>query len=93
MTADRITTLAQTSPLPNLTQQLGQEIDQAHQHVARLTATLTRLDQLRDTLKEHGLPTIDIDLGPIGNSAASARRAEAAGRPAFVAPIHRTNAA
>ncbi len=86
MTADRITTLTHASPLPNLTQQLGQDIAYAHQHVARLTATLTRLDQLRDTLKEHGIPTIDIDLGPIGNAAAATRRVEAQKPNAFALP-------
>ena len=86
MTADRITTLAHQSVLPNLTQQLGQEIDEARQLTTRLTASLTRLDQLRDTLKEHGLPTIDIDLGAIGNSAASTRRIEAQKPDTFELP-------
>ena len=72
-------------PLPDprvaLYRQLGEAEVEARHLTARLERELARIDGLREKLRGEGV-TVDIDLGAVGNQAASARRAEAAGQAA-----------
>lgn len=73
MTPQAVRDIAQSDPLPNLTTNLGTTLQAAKKRVGDLTSTLRELDTLQQNLLEHGLD-MDIDLGPIGNAAAAARR-------------------
>jgi hypothetical protein len=73
MTAAEATRLAQTDPVPNLTGQAGQLAADARRKLDNLIYTLRELDKIRGTLAEHDI-TLEVDLGPIGNAAAAARR-------------------
>lgn len=73
MTIEEARALAQTDPTENLSKRFGQVYTQARREIDALSMTLFRLDGLSDQLAEHGI-RIDVDLGPIGNSAAAARR-------------------
>jgi hypothetical protein len=73
MTPQAVRTLAQSDPLPNLATNLGTTLQAAKSRVAALVSVLRELDILKDLLLEHGLD-MDIDLGPVGNAAASVRR-------------------
>lgn len=74
MTDDRIRVLASASPTPNLTRQLGEELDTAKALLSQLVASFTRLDGLRDKLTEHGIIGLDVDLGEVGKSALNTHR-------------------
>ena len=65
--------LAQTDPVPVLSARWGQTAAEARRKTESLVATLRELDQVAADLEGHGL-TVDVDLGPIGNAAAAARR-------------------
>lgn len=69
MNAPDIARIASQSVTPNLTRQLGEELDTANQLVAQIIQSFTRLDSLKDKLAEHGMTNIEIDLGEVGNSA------------------------
>jgi hypothetical protein len=73
MTAAEATRLAQSDPVPNLTRQYAECTQAAKKHLEYLVTELRAIDNLADTLTEHGL-TVSVDLGPIGNAAAAARR-------------------
>jgi hypothetical protein len=61
------------NPIETLTTRFGQTANDAKQQTERLATTLRELDHLADQLTEHHL-TVSVDLGPIGNAAAAARR-------------------
>lgn len=65
--------IAQSDPVPNLTSSWGQLAADARRKVDSLTTTLRELDKVTGTLVDHGMK-VDVDLGPIGNAAAAARR-------------------
>lgn len=69
MNAPDIARIASQSVTPNLTRQLGEELDTAKRLVLELAASFGRLDNLKDKLAEHGMTNIEIDLGEVGNSA------------------------
>lgn len=75
------------SPAPTLTRRLGELKVEADRHVANLATTLRDIDKTRHQLHEHGI-TMTVDLGPIGNAAAIARRQvdEHKDRPVFTMP-------
>lgn len=81
------TIAAVRDPVTAMTAQFGERVIDAKATLARLEGTLRHIDDLRASLREAGV-TVDVDLGAIGNAAAAARRAEAAGqvRPGFVLP-------
>lgn len=66
-------TLAQSDPVPNLTQRFGETTQEARKLLQRLTLTLCELDDIAGILAEHDV-TVSVDLGPVGNSAAATRR-------------------
>lgn len=61
-------------PLRPLTTQLGELTTEARTLVGRLESVLKRLDAVRGTLREQEKVDVTIDLGEIGNAAATARR-------------------
>ncbi len=65
--------LAQTDPVPVLSTRLGQLAVEARKQLDAFVSTLRELDRTYDTLSEHGFG-VTLDLGPIGNAAAAARR-------------------
>jgi ABC-type phosphate/phosphonate transport system substrate-binding protein len=65
--------LAQSDPVPNLTARWAAYVKQAGDLVSELSAVLRDLDKTADQLAEHKV-TVSVDLGPIGNAAASTRR-------------------
>lgn len=73
MTTAEARQLAQTDPITNLTRTAGELALEIRRQIDNLTATLRTLDTARDALNERGV-TFDVDLGPIGNVAASTRR-------------------
>ena len=60
-------------PAASLSERLGQLTESAHTRVFDLVGVLRELDKVREQLEEHGI-TVQVDLGPIGNAAAAARR-------------------
>lgn len=68
-----IRNIAQSDPVPKLTQQYGEFTRMAKYMLADLTRILRHVDESAATLAEHGI-TVSVDLGPIGNAAAAARR-------------------
>lgn len=76
-----------TQPTANLTRRLGELKVEADRHVANLATTLRDIDKTRHQLHQHGI-TMTVDLGPIGNAAAIARRQvdEHKDRPVFTMP-------
>lgn len=73
MTAAESTRLAQSDPVPNLNNQWVTAVVNARVHLRDLTRALRELDKTAETLLEHDI-TVSVDLGPIGNAAAAARR-------------------
>jgi hypothetical protein len=73
MTAAEATRLAQTDPVPNLSSRWGETVTSARCALADLVTQLRALDDLHDQLAEYKLD-VSVDLGPIGNAAAAARR-------------------
>jgi hypothetical protein len=73
MTAAEATRLAQSDPVPNLTTQWVEAMTTARKSLSALTRALREVDGLSKTLAEHDV-TVRVDLGPIGNAAAAARR-------------------
>jgi hypothetical protein len=65
--------LAQQDPVQNMTALYAEDAQNARRHIADLTRLLKQLDEGKEKLAEHGI-TVDVDLGPIGNAAAAARR-------------------
>jgi hypothetical protein len=65
--------LAQSDPVPNLTQRWGAYVKQAGDLTNELAAVLRDVDKTAAQLAEHKV-TVNVDLGPIGNAAAAARR-------------------
>lgn len=63
-------------PLAALARNLGQDITDARLLVERLERVLAHVDEKVSRLKEQGV-TVEVDLGPIGDAAASARRLSA----------------
>ena len=59
--------------------QIGERRTDALRQLAALEGTLRHLDDLAAMLKECGV-SYSVNLGPIGDAAAAARRVEAAGR-------------
>lgn len=90
MTTAEAHALATANPVRSLTTRLGELKEQADREIANLAATLKHIDETCALLKDHGLPQ-SVTLGPIGDSAAHARRAALAdkGTPVFVAAHHR----
>lgn len=88
MTDDRIRALASSSPTPNLTRQLGEELDTAKQLILELAASFKRLDTLKPKLEDLGLGGIHFELGDIGNSAYATHLLVTAAkdRPGFALP-------
>ena len=80
MTASEITQLANQSPVRALTTRLGELKDQADRELAHFVSTLKRIDETTDLLHAHGITT-HVTLGPVGDSAAAARRDLAAQKP------------
>lgn len=74
MTAAEATRLAQSDPVPNMTEQVGQLTADLRSTIAGLTSQLRALDTRIETLREQHDITVSVDLGPIGNAAAAARR-------------------
>jgi hypothetical protein len=72
-TGRRTRELAQQDPVPNLSANWASAAVGARTAVERLTTLLRDLDKTRDQLLEHGIE-VSVDLGPIGNAAAAARR-------------------
>lgn len=70
---DHVRVIAQSDPVPNLTASWGDIVTSARSCVESLTTILRSLDKVQDHLAERGL-TVEVDLGPIGNAAAAARR-------------------
>lgn len=79
MTPHAARQLAQSDPVENLAHQIGQEVTRATTLLADLERSLRRLDEKRELLRKRGL-IVDVDLGDIGNAAASARRTLEAGK-------------
>jgi hypothetical protein len=73
MNASEATRLAQTDPTPQMVARFGEYQLEARSRLAYLVDTLRNLDKLADELAEHAI-TVSVDLGPIGNAAAAARR-------------------
>jgi hypothetical protein len=73
MNASDATRIAQSDPVSNLTTNYGTHVLAAKRHLANLVKELRDLDHCRMKALEHGV-TLDVDLGPIGNAAASVRR-------------------
>lgn len=73
MTLAEARTLAQSDPTENLASRIGELKTTADRQVADLIRTLTDLDHTTRLLTEKGLGIV-VDLGPIGNAAAAARR-------------------
>ena len=76
MTADQIShvrVLAQTDPTPNIVTRWGEAVTEARTRVSAFEDSLRELDKLRDQLKERDIH-VAVDLGPVGNAAAAARR-------------------
>jgi hypothetical protein len=65
--------LAQTDPTANRLRSFGDDLKHAKALVADLTTVLKRLDEEGAALTEAGV-TMTYTLGPIGDSAAAARR-------------------
>ena len=65
--------LAQSDPVPNMASRWGAATARARDAVDNLTLCLRELDKVQEQLRERGM-TVDVDLGPIGNAAAAARR-------------------
>jgi hypothetical protein len=65
--------LAQSDPVPNLATHLGGSVEVCRKHIEHLTNALRELDKLKEQLAEHKI-VVEVDLGPIGNAAAAARR-------------------
>lgn len=74
MTADQITQLTQTTPVPNLSARLGEIVADTRKAVAHLEDKLRELDQVTADLAGHNLHVVT-DLGPTGNAARNARTA------------------
>jgi hypothetical protein len=73
MTAAEATRLAQTDPTPTMVARFGEYQMEARARLANLVITLRQIDTLREQLADHNI-TVSVDLGPIGNAAAAARR-------------------
>jgi hypothetical protein len=73
MTADPVRQLAQANPVPNLTAQWTDHVMQARRLVGMLTSELRSIDDVQNSLGDHEI-RVSVDLGPIGNAAAAARR-------------------
>ena len=73
MTASTVRQLAQSDPVPNLTARMGNVAMATRNQIEGLVGLLRELDGLHDTLQEHSID-VTVDLGPIGNAAAAARR-------------------
>jgi hypothetical protein len=73
ITDEHIRALAQTDPVTNLTTTAGELAVELITMLDTLTRALRSLDRARDALQERGI-AFDVDLGPIGNAAAAARR-------------------
>jgi hypothetical protein len=76
-----VRSLAQADPLPNITANLARHLTDAKKHRDHLVTALRDIDKCKVSLLEHGVD-IDVDLGPIGNAAAAARRDLEKERPA-----------
>ncbi len=89
-----VAALATPDPLPALTRNLGQDITDTQTVLERLEILLRRIDEKRQALREAGV-TVDVDLGPIGNASAAARRTLEAGKAGttFEMPTHRESRA
>jgi hypothetical protein len=64
---------AQSDPAPKLTARWGEATADTRRVLAQLVVYLRELDALQEQLAERDI-TVDINLGPIGNAAASVRR-------------------
>lgn len=73
MTAAEATRLAQSDPVPNISANWTAYAVAARTAVEKLTGILRDLDKTTEQLAEHDI-TVSVDLGPIGNAAAAARR-------------------
>ena len=60
-------------PAASLSERLGQLTETAHTRVFDLVGALRELDKVISDLAGHGV-SVTVDLGPIGNAAASVRR-------------------
>lgn len=68
-----IRVIAQSDPVPNLTSRLGECAKVARERVASLEDACRELDTIYEQLANHHIEA-NVDLGPIGNAAAAARR-------------------
>jgi hypothetical protein len=65
--------VAQQDPVPTIVTRWGDAVHTARARVAALTDSLRELDKIAGTLAEKGV-VVHVDLGPIGDAAAAARR-------------------
>jgi hypothetical protein len=71
--AAAVTQLAQSDPVPAMQQRWVESVQHARKLLDGLVRELRVIDSHAETLAEHGI-TVTVDLGPIGNAAAAARR-------------------
>ncbi len=65
--------IAQQDPVPTMTARFGVAVATAGKQVANLTDTLREIDKIAGQLHERGI-TVNVELGPVGDTAAAARR-------------------
>lgn len=73
MTIAEARAIAQSDPVPNLTANWGTLAAKARHRVDELNSLLRELDKTTAALAEKGM-VVSVDLGPVGNAAAAARR-------------------
>ena len=85
--------IAQSNPVPNLSARWTDATVRARHAIEDATVCLRQIDDLADQLAAHNV-TVSVDLGPIGNAAAAARRdlEKRNGRPTFRMPEHNQTA-